>query len=193
LAGAGGGRAPARADHAASPPSPPPICRRRYLLAFPLGAAARAAAAPSRLPAGWGPALLLGSGIYWVEAGFAVWIADGFALMGPGTRPAVRAAVLVARTFVEQSFAVVWSAGVLIAARDAANWRPGRLGGVIIGAAYAAYVIHPIFVVLFARALYLVPTKTLVTNALAIAPLSVVSAWLAAAALKAIPGVGRVL
>ena len=125
------------------------------------------------------------------------WAAGGFKLVSnPSAAPSIGtyAGLWVAHTFVEQSFAVVWSAGLLIVARDYFNTKPGRLGRVIIGAAYTVYIIHPMYVTLFGRALYAAPpTMTLVANALAISPMVVTASWLTAAAIKAIPGTGRVL
>jgi hypothetical protein len=99
------------------------------------------------------------------------------------------------RTFVEQSFCVIWSAGLLVLFREAFNIQPKWLGRQIINGAYGAYIIHPPIIILFARAVMgldaIAPSA--VINAAVISLPVVVCAWTVAAAVRAIPGFDRVL
>ncbi|KAF6252118.1 hypothetical protein COO60DRAFT_1628649 [Scenedesmus sp. NREL 46B-D3] len=99
------------------------------------------------------------------------------------------------RTFVEQSFCVVWSAGLLVLFRDAFNVQPRWLGRHIINAAYGAYIIHPPVIILFARAVMGLDAvaPSAVINAAVISLPVVVCSWAVAAAVRAIPGFDRVL
>jgi hypothetical protein len=97
------------------------------------------------------------------------------------------------RTFVEQSFAVVWSVGLLVVFRQAYNVKPNWVGRQYINGAYGAYLVHPVIIILFARALMPFPFPSAVVNAVAISPPTLIMAWVVACLLRAIPGADKVL
>ncbi|KAI8472354.1 MAG: acyltransferase 3, partial [Monoraphidium minutum] len=169
-----------------------------YIIAFALGiyshpkSPVRATAnLLNRLPhwAGW---CLVCGGIWWVQAGWLPNTVMHSSFVGK-KGDAVMAGVWLMRTFVEQSFAVVWSAGLLMLFRDFLNKRPNAVGDVINGAAYGAYLLHPAIIPLYAAALIPFWYPSFVVNAIAICVPVVGTTWLLAAGLKAIPGVDRVL
>ncbi|KAI8473746.1 MAG: hypothetical protein J3K34DRAFT_164758 [Monoraphidium minutum] len=117
-------------------------------------------------------------------------------------------------TFTEQVFAVLWSAGLLAFFRRFANcdYRPAAaaagggggccvgactpswrgLAAALVGSAYAGYIIHPLFVTGFAVLLNMAalpPAGWVATLCVC----ATVSTFLAAMAVKAIPGAGRIL
>jgi glucan biosynthesis protein C len=162
-----------------------------YVVAFGLGIYATPRAL-NRLPAGWAGWCLSGAGVWWLLAG---WIPNitlhGVMAAQAGAGPFAGAWLL--RTFVEQSFCVAWSLGLIVLFRDAFNARPNALGRQVIGAAYGAYLVHPILILFFARAAMGLAAPSYVVNAAAIAAPVAVCSWLVAAALRAIPGADRVL
>lgn len=165
-----------------------------YALAFALGIQA----GPSRwdvlrrLPASWCWPLLCASGLWWVQAGFLPNMLLFAALKGQAG-PGAQLAAWLWRTFVEQTFAVAWSAGLLLLFREQFNIKPGRLGRQVIAGAYGAYIVHIPLIGLFAAAMMPLAAPSLVVNATAISVPVVVAAWAVACALRAIPGADRVL
>eukprot|EP00882_Tetradesmus_deserticola_P001577 GHRQ01001701.1.p1 GENE.GHRQ01001701.1~~GHRQ01001701.1.p1 ORF type:complete len:291 (-),score=92.83 GHRQ01001701.1:1130-2002(-) len=167
-----------------------------YVIAFTLGIYSGPASwnVLARLPSGYACWWLTIGGIWWVLAG---WVPNVLLLnrmsMQFGIGPFLGSWLL--RTFVEQSFCVVWSAGLIVLFRDAFNIQPKWLGRHIVNGAYGAYIIHPLMITLFARALMGLDAvaPSAVVNAALISPLVVVSAWLVAALVRAIPGLDRVL
>eukprot|EP00878_Enallax_costatus_P008625 GHUV01009018.1.p1 GENE.GHUV01009018.1~~GHUV01009018.1.p1 ORF type:complete len:183 (+),score=18.88 GHUV01009018.1:306-854(+) len=86
------------------------------------------------------------------------------------------------------AWAVVWYVGLVILFRDHVNIMHNRFWRKVVGAAYGVYIIHPLFIVLFAKALMPFQSNSYVINALAIGPMVVV-----AIAAKQSPGVDWVL
>lgn len=165
-----------------------------YMLAFALGTASGPAGwdVLARLPSGWGGWLLTAGGAWWVLFGWLLNVTlHPMMVLQRGQQAFILTWLL--RTFVEQSFAVVWSAGLLVVFRDALNARPGWLGRQIIGAAYGAYIVHPLVIAVFARALMGFYFPSYMVNAVAISVPVVVVSWLVAAGLRAIPGAHHVL
>jgi hypothetical protein len=165
-----------------------------YLIAFALGTAS----GPSkwdvlkRLPDGWGAWSLCVSGVWWVLAGWLLNVTlHSWMSLQRGTVAFVGTWLL--RTFVEQSFCVVWSIGLLVMFRQAFNAKPNWFGRQFINGAYGAYLVHLPLVYVFARALMPFPFPSAVVNAVAISPMAVIAAWLLACALRAIPYADRVL
>lgn len=128
--------------------------------------------------------------MWWVELGFVAWGSKALP-EAPGS-PGFLGALLY-MYFVMQSFAVAWSLGLLVVFRETFNPKPGRVGGIVIGAAYGAYLVHPLFITLFAWALMRAPLAPHLLSVLTIAPPVVASTWAVATALKALPGAGHVL
>ncbi|WIA41852.1 hypothetical protein OEZ86_009178 [Tetradesmus obliquus] len=112
-----------------------------------------------------------------------------------GTHPISGAMVgyVLYSKFSQWAFAVVWAVGLLLLFRELFNHAPGRLGKQLIAGAYGAYIIHPLFIPLWAWAFRGVPFTTLVGNAIAVSPLVVVSSWAFTALVRCIPGTKRVL
>lgn len=167
-----------------------------YIIAFGLGVCS----GPSRwnvlarLPSGYATWWLGLGGVWWLQAGWLINIALFPYMAGQRGFTAFCLSNLL-RTFVEQSFCVVWSAGLLVLFRQAYNVKPNRLGLQIIGAAYGAYIVHQIFIAIYARAFMPVAvafTSHVLTAACIAAPV-LFSAWLFAIALRALPGAKRVL
>jgi glucan biosynthesis protein C len=162
-----------------------------YILAFALGIYATPRAL-NLLPHGWSAWCLSVSGVWWLLAGWVPNITLHSVLsMQAGSGPFAAAWLL--RTFVEQSFCVFWSLGLICLFRDALNARPNAFGKQIIGAAYGAYLVHPVMILFFARAAMGLAAPSFVVNAVVIGAPVVVTAWAVAIALKAIPGADRVL
>jgi hypothetical protein len=167
-----------------------------YVVAFALGIYSGPSSwnVLARLPSGYACWWLSFSGIWWALAG---WIPNVLLLsrmsLQFGMGPFMGSWML--RTFVEQSFCVVWSAGLLVLFRESFNVQPKWLGRQLINGAYGAYIIHPPIIILFARAVMgldaIVPSA--VVNAAVISLPVVVCAWAVAAAVRAIPGFDRVL
>ncbi|GBF97291.1 hypothetical protein Rsub_09982 [Raphidocelis subcapitata] len=158
-----------------------------YALAFGLGilAAAERTDALRRVPARVGYAsLALGAVLYCLLPCFLFLTSLGD-LVGP------RNSLLF--TLWQQFFACAWIAGLLVTLRELGNVRPGRVGGVVIGAAYATYLVHPVVVTGLLAAFAAIPGMSWAARAFAMAPVAVVASWAIGAALKAIPGASRVL
>jgi hypothetical protein len=146
----------------------------------------------ARLPDSWGSWSLWTAGCWWVLAG---WLLNTVlhSWMSLQRGAAAFALTWLLRTFVEQSFAVIWSVGLLVVFRQAYNIKPNWFGAHCCNGAYGAYLIHPVIIILFARALMPFPFPSAVINAVAIMPPTVLTAWLLACLLRAIPGADKVL
>jgi hypothetical protein len=158
-----------------------------YALAFGLGivAAAERTDALRRLPARVGyTSLALGAVLYCLLPCLIL-------LTHPSKSGRLRN--LAVFTLWEQFFACAWTAGLLVTLRERANVRPGRVGAIVIGAAYATYIMHPMVVTGLMAGFGAIPGMTWAARALAMAPLAVLASWAMGAALKAIPGASRVL
>jgi hypothetical protein len=70
---------------------------------------------------------------------------------------------------------------------------PGAFGRQAIAGAYGAYVVHPLFISLWAWAFLHVPFATLAGTAIAISPLVVASSWGLTALVRLVPITRRVL
>ncbi|WIA20459.1 hypothetical protein OEZ85_004866 [Tetradesmus obliquus] len=167
-----------------------------YVVAFGLGIYSGPASwnVLARMPSGYAAWWLSISGIWWVLGG----LIPNILLLRQMSLQFGMGAFMgswMLRTFVEQSFCVVWSAGLLVLFREAFNIQPKWLGRQIINGAYGAYIIHPPIIILFARAVMgldaLAPSA--VINAAVISLPVVVCAWAVAATVRAIPGFDRVL
>jgi hypothetical protein len=113
-----------------------------------------------------------------------------------GTYPIPAALVwfVLYERFAMWSFVSVWGLGLLLLFREQLNHVPGKLGQQVISGAYGAYLIHPVFIVLWAWAFMGLPVLTLTANAIAISPLAVVSSWAFTALVRwALPCTRRVL
>jgi hypothetical protein len=146
----------------------------------------------ARLPDAWGSWSLWSAGIWWVLAGWLLnTVLHSWMSMQRGAT--AYALMWIMRTFVEQSFAVVWSVGLLVVFRQAYNTKPNWVGRQYVNGAYGAYLVHPVIIILFARALMPFPFPSAVVNAVAISPPTLVVSWVLACLLRAIPGADRVL
>jgi hypothetical protein len=165
-----------------------------YLGAFVLGVFSGPAGwdVLARLPDSWGSWCLWTAGVWWVLAG---WMLNSVLHSWMSMQRGVPAYVLLwlLRTFVEQSFAVVWSVGLLVVFRQAYNSKPNWFFTQYINGAYGAYLVHPVIIILFARALMPFPFPSAVVNAVAISPPTLVVSWFVACLLRAIPGADKVL
>jgi hypothetical protein len=146
----------------------------------------------ARLPAAWGPWCLWTGGVWWLLGGWLLNVTlHSWMSMQRGA--AAFALTWLLRTFVEQSFCVFWSLGLLVLFRQAYNVKPGWAGRQFINGAYGAYLVHLPLVYVFARFFMPFPFPSAVVNATIIAPMAVAAAWLVACLLRAIPGADRVL
>lgn len=94
--------------------------------------------------------------------------------------------------FFEQSFAVLWSVGLMVFARENVNFNPNTFGAIIIGAAYAVYIIHPFVLTCYGRAFQAVSVHN-IAKMVIVALLLNITTWPLGAGLKAIPYADRVL
>lgn len=171
-----------------------------YIVAFWLGIrAGRTPGALERVPPGFGRGCLLvaaawlgaGTGLAWALAGrdwIPVLSAGGYTWQGG--RPGAGFQLFFA--LFEQSFAVLWSLGLLALFRARCNRPAGGVGAVVVGAAYGAYIVHPLFLVLSDRALHGSQLPAGAKAALA-TPLVLALSWAAAALARAVPGAAGVL
>lgn len=164
-----------------------------YVACFALGVWCKPAGL-ARLPAApsfawW---CLGAAGIYWTLLGFIPSAALGNEM---ALRRGMEAFLLswLLRTFVEQTFAVVWSFGLLALFKGSFNNKPGRVGRVLINAAYGAYIVHMVLIPLWARAFMPVRLQSGIMYAACISGPAVLSSFGVAAALRAIPYMDRVL
>lgn len=167
-----------------------------YVVAFGLGIFSGPAGwnVLARLPSGYAPWFLVLGGVWWLQAGWVVNVAL-FSYMSGQRGIVLFCLTNLVRTFVEQSFCVVWSAGLLILFRQAFNVKPNWFGGQIIGAAYGTYIVHQVMITIFARIVMPIAaafTSHLLTAAVISGPV-VFSAWGVAIALRFLPGAKRVL
>lgn len=165
-----------------------------YVVAFALGIYSGPASwnVLARLPDKWGSWGLWVGGCWWLWAGWLLNLALRPAMvMQRGVVGFVLSWAL--RTFVEQSFCVVWSIGLLVVFRMAYNVKPGLIGTRLVTGAYGAYLVHPVVLILFARVLMAYSLPSAVVNAAVIALPSVVTSWLLAIMLRMLPGADHVL
>lgn len=195
----------------------------QYVACFVLGVVVYHHRALQRFPTGGAYIVLAGAMIWWCELGFVVQCAGGKKLYDQwGTQPVSWIVVLymLYHTFVEQSFGVVWSIGLIIlfkketgntstawpvshgnaasciaAAPAAAQPASGehKLVRAVTGAAYSAFVIHTLFIAVYGSAFRHFAWPTTAVNAAAVFLPVLVSSWLAAMALKQVPGCNHVL
>ena len=162
----------------------------QYLLSFILGMKMQETNAFARIPAQyafWGA----GVGLLWFIAAFIVeW---ALRLRGYETKGAYTAPWALFYSFQEMGFAVLWSTGLLAFACKFCTCRPSQFWGKrLIGSAYTTYIIHPLFLVLFTLALNPASLAPLVFFVV-MCPLVLLSTWITAAAICAIPGASYVL
>ena len=175
----------------------------QYITAFALGVAAHSSNALARLPKAWGYGCA-GAALAWFVIGWfgvlllagsnsAKGVEDAAAPMmgGLGMQALYYAAF-------EQGFAVLWGTGVLVLGREHLNAAPSSFGVAVIGAAYCAYVVHPVIVYGLTRALTSLwladgSTGNVLGHVLIECPLAVLLTWAFAMAIKTVPGTGRVL
>jgi hypothetical protein len=165
-----------------------------YVVAFALGCYSGPSGwnVLARLPDSWGSWSLWVGGCWWLWAGW---------LLNITLRPAmvmqrgVTAWLLtwLLRTFVEQTFCVIWSVGLLVVFRLAYNHKPGTFGDLVNTGAYGAYLVHPVVLILFARVIMSYPFPSAVINAAIISVPSVVTSWLLAVVMRMLPGAHHVL
>lgn len=164
-----------------------------YVVTFALGIVSRPDSL-ARIPTrnGWATWCLMCSGVWWVLLGF---IPSTVLAADMGLKKGMSQFLLswLLRTFVEQTFAVTWSLGLLMWFKGAYNFKPGPVGRQLIGGAYAAYIVHMVVIPLFARALMPFRFPSGVIYALAISPMAVITSWVVAMGLRAIPGADRIL
>lgn len=165
-----------------------------YVVAFALGTYSGPSAwnVLARLPDSWGSWSLWVGGCWWVWAGWLINVTLRPAMVGQRGLPAWIGTWLL-RTFVEQSFCVIWSIGLLVVFRRAYNIKPRLFGQYVINGAYGAYLVHMVVLILFARVIMSYSFPSAVVNAGIIALPSVVTSWLVAVLLRAIPGAHHVL
>eukprot|EP00775_Hariotina_reticulata_P012003 gene12003-12147_t len=132
------------------------------------------------------------AGVWWVQVGWLPNVVLNSAMAMKWGEEAFVATWLL-RTFVEQSFCVVWSAGLLVLFRECFNTKPGKVWSKIVNAAYGAYIVHPVVIALFTRAIAPVAFATSVCSAVAISGPVVFTTWVVAIAARAIPWADRVL
>lgn len=165
-----------------------------YVVAFALGIYSGPSAwnVLARLPDNWGSWSLWVGGCWWLWCGWLLNITLRPAMvMQKGVIGWILSWML--RTFVEQSFCVIWSVGLLVVFRLAYNVKPGKFGTLFISGAYGAYLVHPVILILFARAIMIYSFPSAVVNAAIISLPSVVTSWLLAVVLRMIPGAHHVL
>lgn len=92
----------------------------------------------------------------------------------------------------EQGFAVWWSIAIITIFKCHFNWSQSRIGNLISVSCYTAYIIHPVFVVIYAI-LIANWDASLLQKIGAQLPIVLVSSWLIAVACKCIPYAGLVL
>jgi len=141
----------------------------------------------TRLPKDVGWWWLGCAGWWWVQAGWLPNTVLNVAMADKLGTDAFIASWLL-RTFVEQSFCVVWSAGLLVVFREAFNDKPGRVWSRIVNASYGAYIVHPLVIALFTRAIAPVAFSTSICSAVAISSPVVFTTWLIAVAAGPFPG-----
>ncbi|KAF6254733.1 hypothetical protein COO60DRAFT_1664076 [Scenedesmus sp. NREL 46B-D3] len=168
----------------------------QYIAGFTLGILAQKHNGLLRLPAELGIWCVCSSCLFYVLAWAVLWsFEDLRTAQYWGDRPGSAAQLLyvLVHGFVEMAFGAVWTAGWLVLFREMFNTKPKKFGAVVIGATYAVYLIHPIFITLYGRMLEHVVFPTFVVNSIFVAYLTAPSTWLLAALIKLIPGMNRIL
>jgi hypothetical protein len=179
----------------------------QYVIAYCLGIAAYLGNSLMRLPKRFGYCCLC-IGLVWYIVGCLIILRMvGVSLSsasGGGEPKALNGAVLgslfggahphaLFTAMWEQSFALLWSVGLVVVAREHVNMAPQQLGKAVIGAAYAVYIIHPLFLCLYGMAFGPLESLSPIARVVVTAPLVVVSSWVLGAGLKTIPYADRVL
>lgn len=95
-------------------------------------------------------------------------------------------------SFITQVWAVLFSIGLLVVFRQHLNTKPGKFGQLIINASYAFYILFPLVLVSLTKAFESVPLHPFAFVAIAW-PLTVVGGYMVGAAVRALPGAGRIL
>ena len=176
----------------------------QYITAYALGIFAQSFSALTRLPKSWG-GRCFGVALTWFALGwFGVLLLaasngshglkDPVAPMmgGPGIQ-ALYYAVF------EQGFAVMFSVGVLILSRELLSGARRPWLAPVIGAAYCAYIIHPVIIFALTRAFTSVwkvsggAMTNILAHILVEVPLAIALTWGAAIGIKAIPGARTIL
>lgn len=165
-----------------------------YVVAFALGCYSGPSGwnVLARLPDSWGTWGLWVGGCWWLWFGWLLNITLRPAMVGQKGMVAWLLSWLL-RTFVEQSFCVIWSVGLLVVFRLAYNVKPGMFGRLVNTGAYGAYLVHPVILILFARVIMHFNFPSAVINAAIISVPSVVTSWLLAVVLRMLPGAHHVL
>jgi hypothetical protein len=93
---------------------------------------------------------------------------------------------------------VLWSVGLLVSFRELLGEEPGRFRAAVTGAAYTAYLIHPVAVFGLTKALTeqwwgVGGTLDLLIHVLVLSPLVVVLTWGPSMLIKLIPGTEKIL
>jgi hypothetical protein len=145
-----------------------------------------------RLPKDWCWWLLCIGGVYWTLFGYLVNVSLG-PVADPRKNQSLYLFYWAFRTFVEQSFSTIWSVGLLVLFRENFNVKPAWVGRQMIVGAYGAYLVHMPVLMVFARAFMPVVWPTYVISAVAISLPSVVTSWLIACLMRAIPGADHML
>lgn len=172
----------------------------QYITAFFLGIAAFKSNTLSRLPKIGGACLGLAAFIF-----FWCWIIT-IVLVTTNSKNGVNATAplfgggslesLFFTTF-EQTFAVIWSIGLLVSFREHNDVPSSIYRNQLVGSAYVAYLIHPLIVFSITRVLTLAwlpfGSFTLLIHILITMIVSVPFTWLLAIAIKFIPGAGKVV
>ena len=175
----------------------------QYVFAYGLGTVAYLDNALMRMPK-TGGYICMAAAVMWYAVGWVILAAITGVLQAPesnkvtalqtglgyvigGLRPHA-----FYMAFFEESFAVLWSVGLLVFAREKVNITPNKVGTVIIGAAYAVYIIHPFVLTCYGRAFEVVPIHA-IAKMVIVALLLNITTWPLGACLKAIPYADKVL
>lgn len=175
----------------------------QYVIAYGLGTVAYLDNALMRMPTKMGYCCMAAA-ILWYAAGWVILAAltgvlqapeynkvtalqTGFGYITGGIRSQ---AFFMA--FFEESFAVLWSVGLMVFARENVNITPNKVGAIIIGAAYAVYVIHPFVLTCYGRAFEAVHIRN-IAKMVIVALLLNITTWPLGAGLKGLPYADRVL
>jgi surface polysaccharide O-acyltransferase-like enzyme len=167
------------------------LLQPQYVMCFSLGCWMAHHQAFHRLPSAaygvWSCAL----GVFIFSVGFVVGQLLSVGLQVPDTTY-VNPGLTFFYTFTQQTFAALWGSGLTICFAAWANTQPGALVQRMIGAAYTAYIIHPLIIIIFNRAFVPLPLGPAQFIAVLAFP-SFFCTWALSIAITAIPGVNRVL
>lgn len=175
----------------------------QYVIGFGLGVVAYLNNALMRIPKRFGYCCIA-LGLVWYALGWVVLAAITVLLqapadvksaaLGPAMAQISGGATLQAlyTAFFEEGFAVIWSVGLVVLFRERLNITPNKVRAIVIGAAYAVYIIHPFVLACYGRAFAGVPIHS-IAKMVIVAVLLNVTAWPLGAGVKAIPFADRVL